>query len=146
MAGRLPRLVTLGRPTGRLAPGQLHRQVAAGRQLVEVVAGHVGMEGEVLGDLGTGATSRPFPQVEVDLPAGRVTESIGQGGDRGAELVGAERRVRLLAEIDGFGLAERGSTHDRYSTGSVVKIRWEECSCPPRRPSWRLSSRWKTRN
>ena len=67
---------------------QLDVEVAAARELLEVVAGDVGVQREVLGDLGGRRTpSRRAAHEEVDVAAGRVAEGAGDGGDRGAELV-----------------------------------------------------------
>ena len=44
--------VALRRPARRLVPRELDVEVAAGRELLEVVAGDVGVEREALGDLG----------------------------------------------------------------------------------------------
>ena len=78
--------VALRRPAGAgavAAGGDL--DVAAAGQLVEVVAGDVGVERELLGHLGGGDAGVGRPSVaalvdeEVDLPPGGVAEG---GGDR----------------------------------------------------------------
>ena len=52
--------VALRRPARGLVPSELDVEVAAGRELLEVVAGHVGMQREMLGDLGRlDAVGRP---------------------------------------------------------------------------------------
>jgi hypothetical protein len=47
-----------------------------------MVAGHVGMEGEVFGHLGRGSAVA-VPHEEVDLPARGVPERSGDGDHRG---------------------------------------------------------------
>ena len=81
------------------------------------------MELEVVGDLGAGPPGRALPEVEVDLPPGRVTEGVGQRRDGGAELVGAEVGLGRLPggsgvspgmaapHVDGLWRPDRRSTH-----------------------------------
>ena len=66
--------VALRRPAGRLVARELDVEVAAGRELLEVVAGDVRVEREVLGDLGGLHAVGAGPHEEVDLAAGRVAE------------------------------------------------------------------------
>ena len=79
--------VVLRRPTGPAALAALdgHVEVAAGGQLVEVVAGHVGVEAELLGHLRRRDAPLVLVGEEVDLPPGRVAEGVGDGRHRGRE-------------------------------------------------------------
>ena len=79
--------VALRRPARRLVAGELDVEVAAARELLEVVAGDVGVEREPLGDLGRGHAVGAGADEQVDVAAGRVTEGAGDGGDGGGELV-----------------------------------------------------------
>ena len=71
--------VALRRPARGSMPGELDVEVPAARELLEVVAGDVGVQGEALGDLGRGHAVGRAPHEEVDVAAGRVAEG---GGDR----------------------------------------------------------------
>ena len=93
--------------------GDLDHEVAAAGELLEVVAGDVGVELEVLGDLAGGdAGGAGVAGEQVDLAAGRVTERVGDRAHHRVELVGGE----------GFGRL-------RSATGilptPVVEIPWE---------------------
>ena len=76
--------VVLGRAArrGSLGPLHGHLQVAAGGQLVEVVAGHVGMEVEGGRCLGRCDPIVGLSDVQVDITAGRVAEGASNRGDR----------------------------------------------------------------
>ena len=87
--------VALRRPAGAARPVRPvgHLDVAAAGELVEVVAGHVGVQVEALGHLGGGDPGRRSPvgrrcgvHEEVDLAPGGVAEGRGDGGDRRGEL------------------------------------------------------------
>ena len=71
-------------------PHQLDVEVPAGRELLEVVAGDVRVEREVLGHLGGLHAVGVGPHEQVDLAAGRVAEGRRDGGDGGRELVRSE--------------------------------------------------------
>ncbi len=94
----------LGRPAGAVAGGPLHGHldVAPGGQALEVVAGHVGMEGEAGGHLG-GGRSRIGPDEQVDLPAGRIAEGRGDRRHRRGELAVGLGRVRYRLHGSGSG-------------------------------------------
>ena len=119
--------VPLRRPAGAPATRALHRdlQVPAGGELVEVVAGHVGVELEALGDLGRGDAIGPLVDVEEDVPAGRVPERRGDRGDRRSELGGGQ----------GFCLPHRYSTYTRV--GEIPEERAEETWHPATTRSWK---------
>ena len=61
-------------------------QVPAGGQLVQVVAGHVGVEVEPLGDLARRQALGVLVGEEVDLAPGRIAERRGDRRDRRGEL------------------------------------------------------------
>ena len=68
-------------------------QISAGGQLVEVVAGHVGVE--VKGRRRVGcrdpeSVAGPFADVQVDIPSSRITERSSDRRDRRGELGGRE--------------------------------------------------------
>jgi len=62
-------------------------------QLLEVMARDVGVQREVLGDVGGGDPGGGVPDEEVDLPPGRVAECRGHRGHRGGEVTVGLRRV-----------------------------------------------------
>ena len=66
-------------------------EVATGGELVEVVAGDVRVQVELLGDLGRGHPVGVPVGEEVDLPARRIAEGGGDRGDRRGELGATER-------------------------------------------------------
>jgi hypothetical protein len=80
-----------GRPrTGSGNAGGTDLDVAAGGEFVEMMAGHIGMQLEMLGGLGGRHTFGAAVGVEVDIPACRVTEgalmavtALGEVGTRG---------------------------------------------------------------
>ncbi len=80
--------VVLRRATGAAVLASLddHVEVAAGRELVEVVAGDVGVELEPLGHLGGGDTALVLVSEEVDLAPSGIAEGGGDRGDDGGEL------------------------------------------------------------
>ena len=80
-------LVALGGPAGAAALGPLDGdvEVAAGGELVEVVAGDVRVEPEALGHLGGRDAALVLVGEQVDLAPGRVTEGVRDGGDRSRE-------------------------------------------------------------
>ncbi len=99
--------VALRRPPGRARGavdgglGDLDVQVAPTGELLEVVAGDVGVEVEVLGDRAGGDAGRTgVTREQVDLPAGGIAEGVRDRAHHRVELVGGE----------GFGF------HRTYST------------------------------
>jgi len=93
--GRHP--IVLAGPPGTGALGTLdgNFQVAAGGQLVEVVAGHVGVHAELLGHLRGGDPGGFLASEQVDATTRRVAERVGDGR-HGA---GEGRRVRGHGDI-----------------------------------------------
>ena len=87
---------SLRRASGAVAgdPFHGHFDVAAARQTLEVVAGHVGMQRETGGHLGGGRAGVGADE-EVDLPPGRVAEGRRDRGHRGGELVVRLAGVRV---------------------------------------------------
>ena len=80
--------------TAVLAPLDDDVEVAAGRELVEVVASDVRVELEPLGDVCGGDTALVLVGEEVDLAARRIAERARDRGDDGRELAWSEcRRV-----------------------------------------------------
>ena len=79
--------VVLRRATGAGALGPLDGdlEVATGGELVEVVAGDVRVQTELLGDLRRGDALRAVVGEEVDLAPGRITERRRDRRDRGRE-------------------------------------------------------------
>ena len=88
--------VALRRPAGRLVASELDVEVAAARELLEVVAGDVGVQREPLGDLGRGRAVGAGADEQVDVTAGGVAEGRGHGGDGRRELVRSEVGVRHM--------------------------------------------------
>src|SRR5882672_7518041 len=84
------RAVTLRRSSGGNVPLELDVEVAAGRELFEMVAGDVGVELEMLRHLGRLRAVGRRADEEVDVPAGGIAEGAGDGGNRGSELVRGE--------------------------------------------------------
>ena len=84
--------VVLGRSAGAGPPAAAdgHLEVAAGGQLVEVVAGDVGVQVELAGDLGRGDAVGVLTGEQVDLAPGGVAERRGDGRDRRREVGGGE--------------------------------------------------------
>ena len=76
-----------------LRPLDGHLEVAAAGELVEVVAGDVGVELELLGHLGRGDAPLGVVGEEVDLPPGGVAEGAGDRADRGTELIRRQSRL-----------------------------------------------------
>ena len=84
-------VVALRRPARAVArPLDVHVEVAAGGQLVEVVAGDVGMELEALRDLGGRNARLARADEEVDVAPGGIAECRGHRRHRGGELLGGE--------------------------------------------------------
>ena len=97
-----PGSVDLGRPSGpaRLALADFH--VAAAHQLVEVVAGHVGVQAGGLGHLAGRQPVGVLVDQQVDVAPRRITESRGDG----VHQIGEFRRVEgALGHVD--SLADR---------------------------------------
>ena len=119
--------VPLRRPPGRTGTvGRVpaphgDRDVAAAGQLLEVVAGDVGVEREVLGDLRGGDAGRAVAagaaHEEVDLAPGGVAERVRDGRHRGVELLGRER-------VDGGVDRPVDLANDRPSRGRSRGAGW----------------------
>ena len=93
--------VALRRASGRAGcavgrgTGDLDHEVAAAGELLEVVAGDIGVELEVLGHRAGGDAGVPgVAGEEVDLAPGGVAERVGDRADDGVELVRGEAAVR----------------------------------------------------
>ena len=128
------RPVALGRPSGAAAVRALDAdlEVAAGGQLVEVVAGHVGVQVEALGHLGGGHAVGALVDVEEDLPAGRVTEGRGDGRDGRRELGGGQGTTSTTFHARYSTYARRRNS--RVRCAGADRYRW-----PP--PTTRSSRR-----
>ncbi len=100
-----------GGPSGAgCLAGRLDAQVPPVHQTLQVVPGHVGVEGEGGGHL-CRRHPGPGPDVEEDVAAGRIAEGRGHGGHRGGEppVVGAVAGPRLRRW---WRRCDRGRCHD----------------------------------
>ena len=96
-------------------PRQLDVQIAARRQLFEMVPGDVRVQREPFGDFGRlHAALRPHEQV--DLTARRVPEGVGDGRDGGRELVRRQFRGRCHARYSTY--ADSGNARSEIPGGS----------------------------
>ncbi len=79
--------------------GDLDDEVAAARELLEVVAGDVGVQLEVLGDLGRGDAVGGVAHEEVDLAPGGITERVRDRADDGVNSSGLSASSTATAGI-----------------------------------------------
>ncbi len=108
--------VHLRRPSGRLVLGELDVHVAAGCQLLQVVARNVGVQIELDGHLG-GAHAVVVAHVQVDPAPGGIAERARDRGDRGGELVAREHLARERLARVRLGAA-------RFRWGREIPGRW----------------------
>ena len=94
--------VLLRRTSGRaraVGATDRHYEVSTRGQLLEVVARHVGVELEPLGDLTRGDALGGVANQQVDVSPGRIAEGVGDRGDGRTEVIGVEGSGADMAGI-----------------------------------------------